>query len=396
MKKLFITLAVLVMAFGNAGFAQRKSDLKFKANEKSIVFKHYGLRNDDIKPFQAVCQTTDVDETYRYTYTYDEYDYYMIESLLEMDYGYGWRPYAKTVYEYDFSGNVLEMVESAWEGEMWEENNKASYTYTADGMEVVYQYCVAGNWINEEKFVYNYNGNVTTVLIWEWNGTTWTSSELHTYTYSDTSIDVLMQYMEGGAWQNDEKQIFTLDFAGHTTEALYMDWENNTWVNDKRETYDFEGSIYYTQHKEDWVNGAWQETLLFTFLYDDGDAIHGECFEKEAGQWVHADKHIGMPYNFSATIDDYYGCIVDVTYIDVTGVEETTQASFSVYPLPAENEIQIQAESFQKAEIFSLTGQKLMESQQSKMNVSALASGVYLLKVYDQAGKAETQRIVVK
>ena len=87
---------------------------------------------------------------------------------------------------------------------------------------------------------------------------------------------------------------------------------------------------------------------------------------------------------------------VRVTYIDVTGVEETTQASFSVYPLPAENEIQIQTESFQKAEVFSLTGQKLMESQQSKMNVSALASGVYLLKVYDQAGKAETQRIVVK
>jgi hypothetical protein len=53
-------------------------------------------------------------------------------------------------------------------------------------------------------------------------------------------------------------------------------------------------------------------------------------------------------------------------------------------------------EGFQKAEIFSLTGQKLMESAMEKMNVSSLSQGVYLLKVYDQSGNSETQRIVVK
>lgn len=397
MKKLFITLAVLVMAFGNAGFAQRKSDLKFKANEKSIVFKHYGLRNDDIRPFQAICRSADAEELSRYTYTYDEYDYNEIELLIEMDYNNdGWTPYAKITSEYDFSGNVLEGIEWIWEDGVWEENVKYTYTYTVDGMEVVTQYCVAGNWFNDEKLVYNFNGNVTTILIWDWNGSTWTSDELHTYTYNETSIDVLIQYMEGGAWQNDEKQTFTLDFAGHTIEILDMKWENNTWVNDEKITYDYEGGVYYTMHKEEWRNGAWQEEYRFSFFYTDGNATHGECMELENGQWVHGDEDIEMAYNYSASVDDYYGSIVDVTYIDVTGVEETAQASFSVYPLPAENEIQIQAESFQKAEIFSLTGQKLMESQQSKMNVSALASGVYLLKVYDQAGKAETQRIVVK
>ena len=67
-----------------------------------------------------------------------------------------------------------------------------------------------------------------------------------------------------------------------------------------------------------------------------------------------------------------------------------------VYPIPAENEIQIQAEGFQKAEIYSLTGQKLMESQSEKMNVGALSSGIYLLKVFDRAGNAETQKLMVK
>jgi hypothetical protein len=85
-----------------------------------------------------------------------------------------------------------------------------------------------------------------------------------------------------------------------------------------------------------------------------------------------------------------------VEYVDLTSVDENAAAKFMVYPIPAENEIQIQAEGFQKAEIYSLTGQKLMESQSEKMNVGALSSGIYLLKVFDRAGNAETQKLMVK
>ena len=86
-----------------------------------------------------------------------------------------------------------------------------------------------------------------------------------------------------------------------------------------------------------------------------------------------------------------------MAYVDITGVNENAQTvSFKVYPVPAENEIQIQVEGFQKAEIFTLTGQMLLESEQNSMNVSGLAAGVYLLKVYDQTGNSATQKLVVK
>ena len=75
-----------------------------------------------------------------------------------------------------------------------------------------------------------------------------------------------------------------------------------------------------------------------------------------------------------------------MVYVDLTSVDENVSAaSFKVYPVPAENEIQIQAEGFQKAEIYSVTGQKLMESLVEKMNVSSLSQGVYMLKVYESA-----------
>lgn len=398
MKRMFFILAVFVMAFGNVSFAQRKANLKnnFRTNKNEIVLKHYGLRNDDVKPAQAICQTTNVDEMFRYTYTYDEYEYYLMETLLEMDFGYGWCPMEMITYEYDFSGNVLEMIDMEYDDGYWMEVAKASYSYNDSGMEVVYQYYDDGIWNNDYKEVYNYNGDVTTILIWEWNGSNWSSSELITYTYSDTTIDVLVQYMEGGAWQNDDKQTITLDFAGHVTEILYEDWENMAWVNEEKVTYDYEGNLYYTMNKEEWENGSWKEEYRFSFLYDDGNATHGECMVMQNGQWVHGDDDIEMAYNYSAVVNEYYGSVVDVTYIDVTGVEESTQVGFNVYPMPAEDEIRIQVENFQKAEIYSVTGQKLIESQQNNMNVGVLSSGVYLLKVYDQTGKVETQRVVVK
>ena len=397
MKKVFFTLAVLVMAFGNVSFAQHKTNLK--TNEKEIVFRHYGLRNDDIRPLEAVVRCYS-DESYRYTYSYDEYDYYLTETLFETDLGDGWLPFGRITYEYDFAGNVLEMVGYEWEDGDWMEETQALYSYSMDGMEVVYQNYVLGSWYNDYKEVYNYNGDMTTILIWEWNGSNWASSELHTYTYSDTSVEVLMQYMQGGAWQNSKKYLYTLDFSGNVTEILYQAWLNTNWDNREKTNYEYEGDVFTSKRVVFWQGDAWGTGgLLFNFSYEDGNATHGECLDYyvSSDEWLPADGDIEMAYNYNMANDVYYGSVVDVTYFDVTALNENTQsANFKVYPNPAKDEISIQTENFGKAEVYSVTGQKVMESTSNSINVSQLEAGVYLLKVLDLDGNSETQRIVVK
>ena len=109
------------------------------------------------------------------------------------------------------------------------------------------------------------------------------------------------------------------------------------------------------------------------------------------------DGDIEMAYDYSANSLSFYGNEVNMTYIDITGVNENAQVlSFTVYPTPAETEIQIQAEGFQKAEIFTLTGQMLLESVKNTIDISGLATGIYMLKVYDQAGNSAMQKFVVK
>lgn len=388
-------MAVLVMALGNVSFAQRKAELKSNANAN--VLKHYGVREEmTVVPATAYWETTD-GEQYRTTYTYDEYDYYLTEELTEVNYGDGWLEFSLLTYDYDFSGNVIEIVAQIMEDGGWENEARASYTYDDDLVtEVIIQEWENGNWENETKEVYNYSGDVTTVLYWDWNGSNWSSDELWTYTKDGNTIELIIQYMQGGAWQNDEKQLLTLDFDEHVTEILDQDWVGTSWVNDERTTYIYEDGVFTNKNVEDWNGSAWEDDLAFEYEYVDGNAKHGECFEKEAGQWTPADDDIEMAFGYGAKSNEYYGYRVDIQYVDLTQVGENTTASFVVYPVPAQDVLFIETDSFQKAVIYSLSGQKVMESLRDRMNVSALSSGMYLIKVYDREGGCSSQRFVVK
>ena len=396
MKKAILTLAVFVMAFGNVGLAQKAINLK--SIGKANMLKHYGLRDrSDMVPQTAEYQDTFGDK-YRVTYEYDENEYYHNFEHYEKFWDGIWQEYEIISYEYDFNGNVIEMLVTDFDGEEWYDMARASFTYDGDQVnEVIIQYFEDGEWVNEEKSVYTYNGDNWTILYWDWNGTTWSSSELYTYNKSAESIELLIQYMQGGAWQNDEQQFFTLDFDEHVTSILVQDWQNNVWVNDSRITYDFNNGVFDAKIEESWTGSDWEATTKYSYTYDNGNAINGSCKVFDGEAFVPGDGDIEMAYDYSANSLSFYGNEVNMTYIDITGVNENAQVvNFTVYPTPAENDIQIQAEGFQKAEIFTLTGQILMESEQSSVNVSSLASGIYMLKVYDQTGNSATQKLVVK
>ena len=398
MKKSIITLAVLVMAFGNVGFAQIEANQKSDATAN--VLKHYGVR-DEITVVPETCLLKILDGSKgRSIYTYDEYDHYLIEELYSVCMSEQWMNLARITYEYDFDGNVMEKLTQMDPTGMgnWTDRELVNYFYE-DGelSEVIYQSWAGDAWENKTKEVYNYNGDVVTVLYWDWNGTTWSSDELYTYTYSDTSIELLIQYMQGGAWQNDEKQTYTLDFDQKVLEILVEDWEGTNWEKDEKVTYNYENNVYTSKLIEEWNGAAWEGEYRSHYTYENGNATFGECEKMDNGEWVPADGPIEIAYGYNAASIDFNCYQLEASYIDLTGVEENTpDVSFNVYPVPAENEIQIQAEGFQKAEIFTLTGQMQLESVKNTIDISGLATGIYMLKVYDQAGNSAMQKFVVK
>lgn len=396
MKKGLFILVVFMMTFGNVGLAQQ-CKVNLKSNATSNVLKHYGVREETIMvPEIATWQTAD-NVHYRTVYTYDEYDYYLIEEHTKIDEGDGWMDYYMITYEYDFNGNVIEaLAMSAYETGVMENEAHASYSYDDDLLsEVVYQYWENGEWVNETKEVYNYNGDVTTILYWDWNGSNWSSDELWTYTKNGNTIELIMQYMQGGAWQNESRYVFTLDYDENILEITIEAWANNSWQFMENYVYHYEGGVYVSMTV--YFGPYGEPDYRCDYVYENGNAVLGEYKHRLAnGQYEPVDGEIEMAYGYNQDKKTFYGSVAEMTYFDVTQVNENVAVNFKVYPVPAENEIFIQSKGFQKAEIYSLIGQKLMESQQEKMNVGTLSSGVYLLKVYDQEGTSETQRIMVK
>ena len=398
MKKAIFTLAVLVMAFGNVGFAQqRKVDLRSDATKN--VLKHYGVRDETtVVPQEARWQDT-YGTNYRTDYFYDEYDFYLTEEVSQTNDGEGWYNTSRIQYEYGFSGNVIEMLGQEWDVNDWVDIVMASFTYEGDLIsEAIYQVNLGSGWENYMKEVYDYNGDQSTVLYYEWNGTTWSTLELYTYTYGNGTIELVIQYMQGGAWQNDERQLITLNFDEKVEEVVVQKWNGSSWDNYERTTYVYEDGVFTSKDINVWTAEDWESQYHFVYDYDgNGNAILGECSYFDGENWGPDDNDIEMAYGYSANSNDYYGWRVEVEYVDLTGVNENSQAgSFLVYPVPAQDEIYIEAEGFQKAEIYSLTGQKLVESLRDKMNVSTLSSGIYVMKVYDREGGCVTQRFVVK
>ena len=91
-----------------------------------------------------------------------------------------------------------------------------------------------------------------------------------------------------------------------------------------------------------------------------------------------------MAFGTNYDVYEYEGLRFDAEYLDVTGVEDHAEtASFTFYPNPVNDVLVVRSDDFLKAEVYSLTGAKLVETTSNRVDVSALLSGMYLLKVYD-------------
>ena len=69
----------------------------------------------------------------------------------------------------------------------------------------------------------------------------------------------------------------------------------------------------------------------------------------------------------------------------------------SLYPNPVRDILNIEIENdIQSIEIYNIQGQKVLSSNQNQINVSDLASGMYLVRIQDIDNNIATKKIVIK
>ena len=84
------------------------------------------------------------------------------------------------------------------------------------------------------------------------------------------------------------------------------------------------------------------------------------------------------PFNSSGFDLDAVGVIYDLAHY---AVNESSTEIFTVFPNPAHHTLSVKAENVVSLSIFSLTGQQLLWSEHSSIDISMLPVGVYMVRV---------------
>ena len=115
----------------------------------------------------------------------------------------------------------------------------------------------------------------------------------------------------------------------------------------------------------------------------------------------------GSAGSFNGAIDDLkiYNYALSTTEISNLYTNNTLSTSdfnpnnleVVLYPNPVRDILNIEIENdIQSIEIYNIQGQKVLTSNQNQINVSGLATGMYVVRIQDAENNISTKKIVIK
>ena len=374
MKKIISTLAIAMMVFGGGNLFAQSSD--GMSEVKAFAQERYQQAERSMyEPVSA--NYFKFEKEYRNYYSYDEDDLRLHEEITQMKDANGWVNQQMNTYEYDEMGRTSSTLIQVWGNNVWVNSSKLDYVYDEDVIHIMDSAWVDG----ELKARYNY------III-----------------DAPESYEMIQQeFQEDGTLKNVYKKIISYNADHHIASIIYQIWDEaaNAFQNSTLQSYIYEGPLCKTIYYSDWENGDWAEPDgKFEFTCDDcGNTTQAIAYSFYDGQWNEGDlcADVTIPYAYNEKNKLFIASKVDIVYSDITlSTNEMTQnTAFNLYPNPANDMISVNGEGFEKAEIYNIAGQKVMESSNAQIDVEALQAGVYMVKVFGN-GSSEMLRVVVK
>ena len=116
---------------------------------------------------------------------------------------------------------------------------------------------------------------------------------------------------------------------------------------------------------------------------------------------------LGGNSNFNGAVDDLKLYNYALSQAEVTNLFTNNTLSSSdfsqnnlevkLYPNPVNDVLNIEtALEIQNVEIYNIQGQKVLSSNQKQINISDLASGMYMVRIQDIDNNSATKKIVIK
>lgn len=290
-----------------------------------------------------------------------------VESINELwNAGNGvWENTLRSVNIYN-SENSVESQNFMWENNAWVLIGRVTETYDTNTMvlEVVHE---------------DYDNSTST-----YTNTDRSLSEFTNFDLLDNILDYEWDTVEN-EWMLQSRTSYTYNVNQLATKMTLEDWVNNTWVNDVLETFSYDANNFLIESlRSDWNSTTSSyDTATRQLITNDSEGNPTETITQtfQFGSWINASRDRR-------------------TYPTCSALSETEflAENFKIYPVPASNILTIESKKmFQGyAELRDIRGRLISTeklSNNSKIDISSLNSGVYLLTISSQE-ETFTKRII--
>lgn len=162
---------------------------------------------------------------------------------------------------------------------------------------------------------------------------------------------------------------------------------------------------------EEWPAEHYQVTISTTTCDPAGftNVVKDEILTADAYYWIKTQVDISafighqiyIAWRHYDCTDNYHLLLdsVSVSFQSYVGINENNAEKVSLYPNPAEDELNIKGSDINRVVISNLIGQKVMEAdinEEATLNVSELEQGTYFVSIYKNDILSETRKLLKK
>lgn len=295
---------------------------------------------------------------------------------------------------YDERGNIIRIDFFQYYNNEWIFPSYITYTYDDNNHRLTRtNYNDWGSGFELQGiYTYSYNGDLLTSYEMTLGGTLLMRG---TYSYDNgLCTQFLEEYNDawgGTGWSNSALTTYTYDEAGNCTNETYSYWQNG-WAPDSSidRLFDANGNCI---QREKHTNGLIVDRK--SYVYDEACTIDHVLMPYHPEPNYTWDQFANRPlgYAWEAANDGgqlVYVCDYIFEYGDFEGVpqhEAPIADMMVVYPNPTQGEMTLSLEGLRRYEIIDMNGKTILQGQANgkrhTIDVSTLASGLYLVKAYN-------------
>lgn len=328
--------------------------------------------------------------------SYDSNSNISVASLLNTDSAF----YANAHYEntFDANQNISSSVSMDWNGFQYDSTELRLFFYDANHWLTEDSTSIfdGTSWQPLEKWVYtrNVNGNVTLAVYSHFDGANWITDHRYQMTYfNGTNIITLTdQSYDGASWQTDAKELFAYNGV-EPYNVSYTDCNYSGGVL-------MDSTIYSKR-----INAGLPDTL-YTQYYDGTGVLYNKTFT--TFQYDSYDEPtIAKHYYYNYT-DSTYDSVAAVTahyYYQLYQKPSSVLNRYvtdivKVYPNPTSNKLYIDLPQTGEyvlilSDLYGRTLRKVTGSGTQILSTTSLASGCFILAVYDMQGnKIKLEKVI--